>query len=381
LLTSVFVALKKQATPGAGYVFQQGGSVPGHVKFVPGGVARNIAHSLVLLINSEKKTTSSPGELPLLITTIGDDAAGKSLMESCVHLGMDTKGIISVPQGSTPCVSIIFDGQGDVAASVADVALLENHLTAIELEAYARDIEKSHSVLIDGDLSQDAIKTVCSSIKNSYRDSSLNKQPLLFFEPVSAPKAVRAVPFLSVIDYSSPNLAELKSMAGAVLKNYKRSYHAFHKRKKEKKIRGSGAEIERVLHAARPLLQLVLEEGLGNVLLTLGSRGAALCTLSKEKSSIIVHHAPAVPAAVVNCSGAGDCLAAGFLHGLVHTDNPVRALAMAVAAAKQAVQCDTNVPAHLSASELSKDAMRIFKENIKLYQLTCGCCCEACCNI
>jgi len=320
------------------------------------------------------KTTNSPAELPLLITAIGDDAAGKSLLESCEHLGMDTKGIISVHQGSTPCVSIIFDRQGDVAASVADVALLEKHLCAIELEAYARDIEKSHSVLIDGDLSQDAIEAICSSTKNNY--PSLGRQPLLFFEPVSAPKAIRAVPFLSLLDYASPNLAELKAMAGGVLRNYKRSY-AFHKLKKTR----GGSEIEKVLQAARPLLQLVLEEGLSNVLLTLGSLGAALCTLSKDKSSIIVHHAPALPATVVNCSGAGDCLVAGFLYGLTRTENPVHALAMAVAAAKHAVQCDSNVPATLSASELAVDAATIVKQNINVHHLMCGCCCEACCKI
>ncbi|KAG7670718.1 hypothetical protein KSW81_004153 [Nannochloris sp. 'desiccata'] len=338
--------LDVQATPGAGYAFQQGGSVPGHVKFVPGGVARNIAHSLVLLSNSEKKTTSSPRELPLLITAIGDDAAGKSLLESCLHLGMDTKGIISVPQGSTPCVSIIFDGQGDVAASVADVALLEKNLTAINLEAYAIDIEKSHSVLIDGDLGQDAINAICCSIKNNY--PSPNKKPLLFFEPVSAPKAVRAVPFLSVLDYASPNLAELKAMAEVVLKNYKSSC-ACHNLKEAR----GGSEIGKLLQTARPLVQLVLEEGLKNVLLTLGSLGAALCTLSKDKSSIIVHHAPALPATIVNCSGAGDCLVAGFLHELTRANDPVCALAMGVAAAKHAVQCDSNVPANLSASELA----------------------------
>jgi pseudouridine kinase len=364
-----------QATPGAGYTFQQGGSVPGHVTFVPGGVARNIAHSLVLLADSEITASNAP--LPLLITAVGDDSAGKSLVDSCLKLGMNSKGILSVPGGATPCVSIIFDGGGDVAASVADVALLETQLTAAQLAAYTRDIENSYSVLIDGDLSQDAIKAVCSVIRNC-----VGKRPLLFFEPVSAPKSMRAVPFLSVLDYASPNVAELKAMAGALL--HKRKLRSQCERRNA--AGGDGrfyfSEIEKALHAARPLLQLVLEEGLGNVVLTLGGLGAALCTLSADKSSIIISHAPALPATIVNCSGAGDCLVAGFLHGLTHhTENPVHALAMGVAAAKRAVQSDSNVPTSLIASQLETKAVKIVKESIKVYTLPCGCCCESCCGI
>ncbi len=346
---------------------------------MPGGVARNIAHSLVLLANSEKTAASRQIELPLLITAVGDDAAGKSLIDSCLQLKMDTKGIISVPGGATPCVSIIFDGSGDVAASVADVRVLETHLTASELQPYTQDIETSYSVLIDGDLSQDAIAAVCSVIRK-HRGNT--RRPLLFFEPVSAPKSIRAVPFLSVLDYASPNLAELKAMGAAVLKQKRRLHNVG-----RTPGRGGGggfstSEIEQTLQAARPLLQLVLEEGLGSVVLTLGSLGAALCTLSKDKSSIIIHHAEALPATVVNCSGAGDCLVAGFLHGLTHTkkEDPVYALAIGVAAAKQAVQSDTNVPPRLSAAELEAEA-KIVKENMRQYDLACGCCCEACCRL
>jgi pseudouridine kinase len=366
-----------QATPGAGYAFQQGGSVPGHVKFVPGGVARNIAHTLVLLANSQETlsmATSPPQEWPLLITAIGDDAAGKSLLDSCKTLGMDTKGIITVPRGATPCVSIIFNGQGDVAASVADVSLLESSLTAVDLARYTREIQESHLVLIDGDLSQDAIEAVCTSSRNS----SSNRRPLLFFEPVSAPKSIRAVPFLSMLDYASPNVAELNAMAGAVLKRSERSHVV------QKSSRGGmgflSEEKETALEAARPLLQLLLEEGLVNVILTLGSLGAALCSLSKDKTRILVHHAPALPAMVVNCSGAGDCLVAGFLHGLTYTEEPLQALAMGIVAAKHAVQSGSNVPASLSASELAAGAAEIVKDQIKVHYLQCGCCCQDCCG-
>ena len=287
---------------------------------------------------------------------------------------MNTKGIISVPGGATPCVSIIFDGQGDVATSVADVALLETSLNGAKLNKYTREIKDSHSVLIDGDLSQEAIKAVCSIIKTTNHST----KPLLFFEPVSAPKSTRAVPFLSVIDYASPNMAELKAMARAVLQQNSRRSHDM--TQSGGTLKYSSSETEKTLQAARPLLQLVLEQGLGNVVLTLGSLGAALCTLSKDKKSIVLHHAPALPATIVNCSGAGDCLVAGFLHGLVDTEDPVHALAIGVAAAKRAVQCDTNVPINLSAAELKADALQILKGQIQVHHLLCACCCDMCCK-
>jgi hypothetical protein len=56
---------------------------------------------------------------------------------------------------------------------------------------------------------------------------------------------------------------------------------------------------------------------------------------------------PAVPCNVVNVSGAGDCLLAGMLCGLLQGRSLLHAMAMGVLAARLACESDKNVPAEL----------------------------------
>ena len=94
----------------------------------------------------------------MLITAVGDDAAAQTLIASCHALGMSTRGVLSLPHATSPSVSILFNSDGDVAAAVADVDLLERALTPAVLRQYQADIQTSFCVLIDGDLSQNAVE-------------------------------------------------------------------------------------------------------------------------------------------------------------------------------------------------------------------------------
>ena len=111
----------------------------------------------------------------------------------------------------------------------------------------------------------------------------------------------------------------------------------------------------------RPHLSALLHEGVGSIVLTLGGLGAALCTLSLDRRSILVHHAPALPATVANCSGAGDCLVAGFMHALLRGCDDAQALAWGVAAAKAAVESDTNVPPAERLQRVAGDAQHALR--------------------
>ena len=136
-----------QATPNPGEAQHQGSSAPGTVRQVPGGVSRNIAHDLVLLGGNSSAA-------PLLVSAVGDDAAGAALIRACEVLGLSTCGIETVPGGATPTVSMIFGGGGDVAASVADVALLEAALTPQVLRRHSAAISSARIVIIDADAGQ-----------------------------------------------------------------------------------------------------------------------------------------------------------------------------------------------------------------------------------
>ena len=69
-----------------------------------------------------------------------------------------------------------------------------------------------------------------------------------------------------------------------------------------------------------------------------------------------VCHMPALPATVVNCSGAGDCLVAGCLFALSRGLAAEAALAHGIATAHAAVQSQTNVPAGLDAAAVARRA-------------------------
>lgn len=322
-------------------------------------MARNIAHDLALL---------SGGTAPLLlVTAVGDDAAGAALKASWQGLELPIKGITTVPGGATPTVSIIFDGHGDVAASVADVALLEAALTPAVLGRFSTDIQASSIVLLDADLSEAAIEAAARCA------TAAPRRPLLWFEPVSAPKAARATSIISLIDYASPNMAELRAMAAAVVPEKGTPCAA------GRPPPAPASSAASLLASARPLLQIILELGLGAVVLTLGSQGAALCTLSPDRRVVQAVHVPALPASVVNCSGAGDCLVAGFLHGLDAGRAPAAALALGAAAAKRAVQAAANVPPGLAAADLEADAVEAERLTQTL-TLPSGCCCARCCG-
>lgn len=60
--------------------------------------------------------------------------------------------IFRTSKAATPSVCIIFDASGDVAASVADVAAVENELTPAIIESVESQFKQAPFAMIDGDL-------------------------------------------------------------------------------------------------------------------------------------------------------------------------------------------------------------------------------------
>lgn len=169
-----------------------------------------------------------------------------------------------------------------------------------------------------------------------------------------------------------------------------------------------GAQLEDLLRSMLPDIAAVLGAGVQHVVLTLGPDGAALCRLEGDGKAVAgvpsvqrplqpacrlnsmesgrqckwqpqlplqcrphlftsshtpcgclllpaVCHMPALPAAVLSCSGAGDCLVAGCLFALARGLPVKAALAHGIAASKAAVESPLNVPA-LDAAVVMRDA-------------------------
>lgn len=74
---------------------------------------------------------------------------------------------------------------------------------------------------------------------------------------------------------------------------------------------------------------------------------------TEHKPQVTYVHFPALPASIVNLSGAGDCLVAGALVALSSSSDVQHALAYGVSASKWAVESDSNVSQDLSPGLVS----------------------------
>jgi pseudouridine kinase len=93
---------------------QTGTSNPGSVVSSPGGVARNIAENLARL-----------GHRPALVSVIGDDTVGTSLVTGVRAVGVDARGIRTVPGEPTAEYIAILAPDGELVLGVAVMAVLD----------------------------------------------------------------------------------------------------------------------------------------------------------------------------------------------------------------------------------------------------------------
>lgn len=239
----------------------------------------------------------------------------------------------------------------------------------------------------------------------------------VWFEPVSVPKSTRATSLLSLLTYVSPNEHELAAMAAATRLQR-------HFQQEQQHCNGGAScccndscmlhgqrhteqqqeDVPATLQKLAPDIATLLVAGVQHVVLTLGAQGAALCTLearqqliagaglddigacvSLPQSDLIyqamlsplldcsaVCHVPALPATMVNSSGAGDCLVAGCLFALAQGLHADAVLAHGVATARAAVESQRNVPASLHAGTVRSDAAAALACSRRFY-LPMGC--------
>jgi sugar/nucleoside kinase (ribokinase family) len=297
---------------------QAGTTVPGAVLELPGGVARNIAALLAAL-----KLSSAPP--PLLLSCVGDDSAGRALLETAEAAGMSTRGVRVLRGERTATVVAVFDTDGgDIAAAVADCELLETGLTCDWLSRFQTELAAAPVVLLDTNAGADALAAAANLAGG-----------LLWLEPVSVAKAARAAPLLRHAAFVSPNAAELVALASAVRGGRPGSILAA-------AAPPSGCGAVAALCALRTCIDEVLLSGCAHVLTTLGADGALLS--SRQGGATTHAHLAAPRVRVLSTSGAGDALVAGALAALCRGEGALAAAAAGVAAAAVVVGRPENVP-------------------------------------
>ena len=224
-------------------------------------------------------------------------------------LGLPVDGVRVVSGAATPCVVAVMDASGgDITAAVAACSLVEEQLTVEWLAGFSAELVSAPLLLLDTNASPEVLRVP------------------VWLEPVSAAKAVKAIPLLSYLTYVSPNAKELAALAAPLGITCRVPDAPF-------------ASADAALAALRPAIEALLHAGVSHVITTLGAAGVLLSGTAGHR---------ALPAAAVSCvisaSGAGDALVAGTLAALAAGEELEAALSVGVAAAAAVVQHRDNAP-------------------------------------
>jgi pseudouridine kinase len=243
----------------------RGTSNPGSVVSSPGGVARNIAENLGRL-----------GHRPSLVSVIGDDTVGGSLVGGLRAAGVDVRGVRTVPTEPTAEYLAILEPDGELVLGVAVMAVLDA-LTEEDVDAAW---PSGGWVVLDCNPRSGVLRHALARARG---DEAVR----LVVVAVSAPKIVRLPADLTGVDM----LFCTRDEASAWLAQHGSPLPA----------EAPDAEIAAAIRAA----------GARAVVLTLGAAGA----LGLDDNGPV--EVPTAPVSVVDVTGGGDALVAGTVSAVL----------------------------------------------------------------
>ena len=174
-------------------------SNPGKVHTSAGGVARNVAENLARL-----------GVDCRLISAIGDDHHGRMLLRLSRDAGIDMKYVHKIEAATTSTYMSLLDDSGDMQLGIADMSVIDQ-LTAARLQPQQAMLQQSSLIVLDANLSDDALAWLTSSVKNTP----------IFFDTVSTTKALRIQPHLHSIHTLKASAIEAEALTGLEAKTRK----------------------------------------------------------------------------------------------------------------------------------------------------------------
>ena len=267
-------------------------SNPGRVRLSLGGVGRNIAHNLSLL-----------GVPVTLLTALADDAFEPRIRSGCAAAGVDLSCARTVPGGSTPAYLAIEGPDGDMALALCDAELTQA-VTPAYLSGQLPLLNAAEAVVLDANLSAEAVGWLAEHVRTP-----------LFADTVSVTKAEKLRPVLGRLHTLKPNRLEAELLSGVKITD-----------------RSS-------LEAAASTL---LATGLKRVCISLGREGV-YCAWGDER-----HSEPCPPTRLVNASGGGDAMMAGFVRAYLDGLSIRQAARFALACSAIAVEGEGTINETLS---------------------------------
>jgi pseudouridine kinase len=277
---------------------QLGSSVPGAIKVSFGGVARNVAENLARL-----------GQSVVLISAVGNDSFGKTILERTASSGVDVTHVAVVGEHSAAYMAIL-DERGSKTFAVDEMGILDS-ITPALIQSHSQLFRDATVLALDANL---APPVLAAAIRAARR----NNIPVAI-DPTSATLAPRLKKHLGDLAILTPNETEAGLLLGRVVKGRAEA-----------------------TAAAQELVAL----GVGLAVITLGEEG--LCYASSRGSGYI----PAIRCEVVDYTGAGDALTAAVVYGLVNGLPLDEAMRLGVSAATLTLRCPETVCPDMSLERL-----------------------------
>lgn len=282
---------------------QMGSSNPARQHESAGGVARNIAENLARL------------GLPVhLLTAVGRDAAGQSLLAQLQALGVDCAGCLQASDEATGSYTAVLDPGGNLVLALAHMALTDR-LDPAFLRQTAPQRAPARWLVADLNLPRDTLDELRAEAR--LRDQSL------LLVAVSEPKMARLGTDLRGVELLVLNRGELQALTGRAL--------------------NSDTALRSAWHGLR-------DAGLQRLVISDGARGVRY----SDGDALTLLPAPALdPATIREVTGAGDAMTAGIVAALHREPDDLRsACALGLRLAALTLQSDATVSPALSPALL-----------------------------
>jgi len=233
----------------------------GKIRCAPGGVARNVAENLARL-----------GQRVHFVSVVGDDAFGRSVLETTRLSGVDVSAVCCLTDYSTSTYLSLHGPDGDMAVAVNDMGILEQ-LGPELLAPHEALLCGAAAVVLDTNLTASAMEWLLLRVKKAH----------CFVDGVSVVKCQKTVPYLAYIQTLKLNALEAHAL--------------------------TGMQVSKPDQARSAALNLH-QRGVQQVVISMGAQGVVWCDADAKTG-----HLQSNAIAVVSTSGAGDALLAGIVHG------------------------------------------------------------------
>jgi pseudouridine kinase len=274
-----------------------GTSNPGRIQFSRGGTARNVAENLGRL-----------GAEVVLISAIGADLIGESMIRRTADTGVDTSHVIVVPDATTGTYIALLDDDGSLAVALDDVTVMDQ-ITPEYLQEREALFAEAKIILVDGSLND-------STLEAAFQLATEHRKPICA-DPSSARMAHRLRSYLSRLHLVVPNELEAAMLCDKDYEEY-----------------DPEASQEMALQLNR--------QGANIAVVTLRNFGLMYAT-DGEYGFI-----PPRFSEMVDSTGTGDALTAAILFGLVNEFKVTECMRLGAAAAGLTLQSEETVVPDLS---------------------------------